>query len=185
MDLLFKNPTYFFDTYFSFSLPEFLITFALVLAIHILLCRKRFSHWLPRLAFILVSSFYFTILIGITILNSNRSDRYEIALNPLNNISKLFNDSTRTHELRAAKSNIVFFVPCGILSAIFFKRRKLLYSVLFGAAVSLTIEFIQFALHRGCAETMDVICNTLGAAIGAATTIIILYIINQFQKRRS
>ena len=184
MDLLFKNPTYFFQTYFAFSLPEFLITFALVLAVHILLCRKRFSHWLPRLAFILVSSFYFTILIGITLLNSNRSDRYELALNPLNNISNLFNDSTRIHELRAVKSNTVFFVPCGILSAVYFKRRKLLYSVLFGAALSVTIEVFQFALHRGCAETMDVICNTLGAVIGALITVLILLIINKLHNKR-
>lgn len=185
MDLLFKNPTYFFETYFSFDPLEFIITFVIVLAVHILLCRKRFSSLWARVVFIIISSLYFSVLIGITLLGAGREDKQLLALDPIKNFSDLFRDDiTRTHQLRAIKSNTVLFIPCGILSAVYFKRKKVLFSVVFGFALSFVIELLQFVFSRGCAETMDVVCNTLGAAIGAAITALIILIINKSREKR-
>lgn len=186
MDLLFKNPPYFFETYFSFSPIEFIITFIIVLAVHILLCRKRFSNIWARVVFIIISSLYFSVLIGMTLLGKLRDDEQLLSLDPIKNISDLFrSDLMRTHQLRAMKSNTLLFIPCGVLSAVYFKRKKILSSIVFGATVSVIIELVQFVLHRGCAETMDVICNTLGATIGALITILICFIINKFSKRKT
>ena len=41
-----------------------------------------------------------------------------------------------------------------------------MFSIVFAFTVSLVIEFLQFRFYLGRAETDDVICNTLGAAIG-------------------
>ena len=183
MDLLFKNPPYFFKTYFNFSPLSFAISFIVIFVIVFLICRKRFSSLRTRLLFAIPASLYGALLICIT-LNVNRSDTQGLILNPIENVQALFTDM-RVHQLRGMQSNIVFFIPCGVFSAIYFKRKKLLFSFLFGAALSVSIEALQFVFRRGYTETMDVICNTLGATIGAAITIIILFIINQLQKRGS
>lgn len=183
MDLLFKNPPYFFKTYFNFSLPAFAISFVVILVILLVLCRKRFRSRAIRVLFAIPASLYGALLICIT-LNVNRSDTQGLILNPIENFRALFTEM-RIHQLRGMQSNIFLFIPCGVFSALHFKQRKLLFSILFGAALSVLIEVLQFVFRRGYTETMDVICNTLGAAIGAATTIFILYIINQLQKRRS
>lgn len=183
MDLLFKNPPYFFKTYFNFSPPAFAISFVVILVILLVLCRKRFGLWRTRVLFAIPAALYGALLICIT-LNVNRSDTQGLILNPMENFRALFT-AMRVHQLRGMQSNIFLFIPCGVFSALYFKQRKLLFSILFGAVLSVSIEVLQLVFRRGYTETMDVICNTLGAAIGAATTIFILYIINQLQKRRS
>lgn len=179
MDLLFKNPHYFFETYFDFSPMAFGMSFAVLFVIILLLCRKRFRSLRTRLLFSISASLYGALLICVT-LNVNRSDTQGLILNPIDNIQALFT-GMRIHQLRGIQSNIFLFIPCGVFSALYFKRRKLLFSILFGASLTVSIEALQFVFRRGYTETMDVICNTLGAAI----TIFVLYIINQLQKRRS
>ena len=39
-------------------------------------------------------------------------------------------------------------------------------TIVFAFLLSFTVEFLQYYYHLGRAETDDVICNTLGAAIG-------------------
>ena len=179
MDLLFKNTPYFFKTYFDFSPLEFAISFIVILVIVLLLCRKRFRSWGTRLLFAIPASLYGALLICVT-LNVNRSDTQGLILNPMENFRVLFT-AMRVHQLRGMQSNIFLFIPCGVFSALYFKRRKLLFSILFVAALIVFIEALQFVFCRRYTEMMDVICNTLGAAISVVT----LYIINQSQKRIS
>jgi len=65
--------------------------------------------------------------------------------------------------------NAVVFVPVGLLFAILMSRKSQkdwLVAIMVGAGMSLTIEALQFFLHRGFAEVDDVMHNALGALIG-------------------
>ena len=106
-----------------------------------------------------------------------------IHLNPLDNIYDLFDYDASVHQLRGCLSNIILFIPFGVFSSIFFKKHKVLYSLFSGFFVSLIIEILQYALHRGCAETMDVICNTIGALIGAVIMLFMKLIYRKHQTK--
>ena len=62
--------------------------------------------------------------------------------------------------------NLVVFVPVGLLLGCVFRNMTFLRVLLIGAAISITIETLQYFYHRGFAETDDVMHNTLGCAIG-------------------
>ena len=174
MDLLFKNPSYFIKTYFSFSPIGFLVALTGFFIVMIFLSRKRFKSRIGKWGFIILSSFYLATLVGMTLLSVGRVGTAVIHLNPLDNIRDLFDYDASVHQLRGCLSNIVLFIPLGVFSAIYFRKHKVIYSLLSGFLVSLIIEILQYALHRGCAETMDVICNTIGALIGAVLTVLFM-----------
>lgn len=184
MDLLFKNPAYFIKTYFSFSPIGFLVSFAVFFIIIALSCRKRFKSRIGKWFFIILSSLYLATLVGVTLLNENRTETIVLHLNPLDNIRELFDDSMRVHQMRGCLSNIIFFIPFGVFGAIYYKKHKVVYSLLSGFLVSLIIETLQYALHRGCLETMDIICNTLGTLIGASITVLLIVLIYRKHKTK-
>ena len=62
--------------------------------------------------------------------------------------------------------NILLFFPIGIFLPVFLKKIKLSEIVLVAFFASLYAEFLQFELEAGYADIDDVICNTMGAAIG-------------------
>jgi hypothetical protein len=69
-------------------------------------------------------------------------------------------------------NNVVAFVPLGfLLNALLFRRqsrrRSFWTSVLLGALLSLTIEVLQYFLPMRDSDTMDLLLNTLGTAVGA------------------
>lgn len=173
MDLFFKNPQYFFETYFSFSFTGFLIAFLCFAVIIFFLCGKRFEKRASKWIFIILSSGYFAVLVGITLLNTNRGVISQPNLNPLSNIQDMFGVNG-VHQVRGCLSNVLLFVPLGVFSAVFFANHKFRNSLVSAFITSVIIEALQFAFHRGCAETMDVICNILGAVIGALVTIRII-----------
>ena len=59
-------------------------------------------------------------------------------------------------------SNILMFIPIGLVGAEWKSRKGLLYAVLF----SILIEVLQFITHRGLFEFDDMLNNTLGSLIG-------------------
>lgn len=74
---------------------------------------------------------------------------------------------------RSMLMNVFLFVPLGLtLSAALPERwragGRLLCTVAAGLAVSVLIEGVQYFCMLGTAEADDVICNTLGAALGAS-----------------
>lgn len=184
MDLLFKDPFYFIKTYFSFSPIGIIVAFVVFSIIMSLLCRRRFKSRIGKWIFIILSSLYLSILVGTTLLSTGRTGTVVIRLNPLDNILDLLDHDASIHQLRGCLSNLVLFVPFGVFSAIFFKKRKVVYSLLTGFFASLIIEILQYVLHRGCAETMDVICNMIGALLGAVFSSLAINIIKSIKLRR-
>lgn len=66
--------------------------------------------------------------------------------------------------------NVFLFLPFGLslpvlLPASF--KKKVLFTVLAAAGISISVELIQLVFELGRAETDDVIHNTLGATLGA------------------
>lgn len=62
--------------------------------------------------------------------------------------------------------NVVVFLPVGVLGGGLFHKNAIWKVVGFAAAISLSIETMQFVLQRGFSEFDDVFHNTLGAMIG-------------------
>lgn len=74
--------------------------------------------------------------------------------------------------LKDISNNIVAFAPLGfLLNALLFRsqsgRRSFWTTVLLGALLSLTIEVLQYFLPMRDSDSMDLLMNTLGTAIGA------------------
>lgn len=61
--------------------------------------------------------------------------------------------------------NIVMFLPVGLLSALLWRWREMLFSV----GVSCVIELLQLFTARGLCEFDDVFHDFLGALIGIGT----------------
>ena len=70
---------------------------------------------------------------------------------------------------RSIFMNVFLFFPLGLTLPFALPekwKKKVLITVAFACLLSFTVEFLQYYYHLGRAETDDVICNTLGAAIG-------------------
>lgn len=71
---------------------------------------------------------------------------------------------------RSMLMNVVLFVPLGLSLPYIFggsTKKRILLTILLGFLFSMTVEAIQYFAFLGMAETDDVICNTLGTAIGS------------------
>ncbi len=78
--------------------------------------------------------------------------------------------------------NVFLFVPAGVTLPFALlrngfepasqTRKTVLTTIIFAVCLSFVIEAVQFAFGIGRAETDDIICNTLGAAIGTLSFVI-------------
>lgn len=73
-----------------------------------------------------------------------------------------FADSLRSEVI----SNLVVFIPFGLLLSVNFKRVSLWLKLTYVFIFSLAVEIFQFALAIGITDITDVITNTLGGFIG-------------------
>ena len=64
--------------------------------------------------------------------------------------------------------NIVLFVPLGMAVATLRFTNKIAWSSLAGVLLSACVEFAQSYDPTRCSSGIDVVCNGLGAALGAA-----------------
>ena len=65
-------------------------------------------------------------------------------------------------------SNIIAFIPFGVMLGVNFKQIAFKYKIAVIFAFSLAVEIIQFALAIGVADITDIIMNTLGGSLGLA-----------------
>lgn len=76
-------------------------------------------------------------------------------------------------------TNVVMFIPIGILSGRLWEWNGLL----FGAGLSLSVEILQLVSKRGLCELDDVVHNILGAAIGIGLLMIARILFGKSEKR--
>ena len=87
---------------------------------------------------------------------------------------------------RSMLMNVFLFVPLGLSLPFVFgggTAKRILLTILIGCLLSVTVEAIQYFGHLGMAETDDVICNTLGTAIGTCAYLLSMLWIKMFKKR--
>lgn len=96
---------------------------------------------------------------------------YELILTPFAALSA----ARQQPELyREMLMNIFLFFPLGLTLSNALPRKwhrwlRIILTTLIGCALSAGIEYAQYRYALGLAETDDVICNTLGAFLGAAS----------------
>lgn len=79
---------------------------------------------------------------------------------------------------RSMLMNVFLFVPLGLALPFVFGGRtgkRILFTILAGLLLSVTVEAIQYFVHLGMTETDDVICNTLGTVIGSSAYLLTLF----------
>ena len=105
-----------------------------------------------------------------TILNRTPGN-YELILTPF----ATFTAALQQPELyREMLMNVFLFFPLGLTLSNALPRKwhrwlRIILTTLVGCALSAGIEYAQYRCALGLAETDDVICNTLGAFLGAAS----------------
>lgn len=80
--------------------------------------------------------------------------------------------------------NVLIYIPIGFLCGIVFKKKKLKYSVIIGAASSAMIEISQYLFGKGFAELDDVNHNTAGCVIGCGLYLALAYICRRMVKHK-
>ena len=169
MDLLFKNFPYFISVYFSVSLKTAAFVFVVIFVLLYAVMRKR-----TTLTSTVFCSLYFTILIIVTLLNENRTGLSGIILNPFHGVYEIITKGN-VHFLRGMISNILLFIPFGIILEIYFKINSSFFKTAILLGSSFLIELLQFIFCIGYFETGDIICNFFGGIIG----IIFVYLLKK------
>lgn len=120
-----------------------------------------------------------TIILDLTLLNRTASVRSDVLSLPFQLIhSALF---VRRETIRSLLLNILLFTPFGAALPHLLPPSKSIWKrvMLTGVAAmlfSIAIETCQFVFSLGNAEADDVICNTLGALIGALSLPLSVYL---------
>ena len=79
----------------------------------------------------------------------------------------------QTYRLIEFSSNVVLYVPLGVLAMAAWPSRWWVRVCLLAGAVSGTFELLQRFLAGRTASLQDVVANTLGGAIGAALVVVV------------
>ena len=88
---------------------------------------------------------------------------------------------------RSMLMNVFLFVPLGLSLPFVFSGgtgKRILLTILVGLFLSVTVEAIQYYARLGMAETDDIICNTVGTAIGSCAYLLALLWRNLFNKTK-
>lgn len=109
-------------------------------------------------------------ILQITLLTRSAAERVGFFSPPFNLLQKAWSENREI--FRSLFLNVLLFEPMGaalvhLLLDKWSWRVRTLFTVLVGLTASLSIEYCQFRFFLGNAEADDVICNTLGALIGA------------------
>lgn len=92
---------------------------------------------------------------------------------------------------RSMLMNVFLFVPLGMSLPFVFGGgtvKRILLTILVGLLLSASVEAVQYFAHLGMAETDDVICNTVGTAIGSCAYLLALLwrkLFNKAKERRT
>lgn len=108
------------------------------------------------------------VMIGVILIVtiSDRGGVEELILMPFHSFVE---GKTNRDLRRSIFMNVFLFFPLGLALPFALPekwKKNEFITIVFAFLLSFTVEFLQYYYHLGRAETDDVICNTLGAAIG-------------------
>lgn len=109
---------------------------------------------------------------------------YEVLLRPF---SVLERAKKKREFYRAMLMNVFLFFPLGLaLSNVLPQKwnrwERIALTTLFGCLLSAGVEYAQYRFSLGMAEMDDVLCNTLGAFLGACS-LLIAYVMEKRQEK--
>lgn len=137
---------------------EILLSAVLLVPGFILLHKCKFRS-LRKTAFYFVFSVYLAAVYLFVGMPTIQFMRVELSLTVIPFLPML-------EDIRNTALNILLFVPLGILLPLLWQKyRSLKNTVLFGAALSLSIEVLQIFTYRAT-DINDIIANTIGTALG-------------------
>ena len=90
-----------------------------------------------------------------------------------------YSEETSFH-LTEVLENVIAFVPLGVYLGML--KTVAWKAILIGAAASVTLEALQFALGIGASDVTDVITNTAGTAIGVGIYLLLTHIFKYREK---
>ena len=129
-------------------------------------CLRRKKSWVTYalLSMSLAAIIYITIL-------CRAENGTDVILTPFNFIRTA---KMQPEAIRSAMMNVFLFFPLGLTLSNALPRKwhrwlRIILTTLVGCALSAGIEYAQYRYALGLAETDDVICNTMGAFLGAAS----------------
>lgn len=105
---------------------------------------------------------YFAALVEIIALRGGMGETRELRLVPLHTTLGTLKDGPWAFVYNLM-GNLIWFMPLGM----FLHKKKPLRAMLIGAAVSLSLEALQWLMMTGVTDIDDVIINALGTFIGA------------------
>lgn len=110
------------------------------------------------------------VILHITLLGRGTATRADYVSPPLLLLQKAWRENREI--FRSLFLNVLLFEPLGAALALLMPEKRarwmrILTATLVGLAASLAVEYCQFRYLVGNAEADDVICNTLGALVGA------------------
>lgn len=156
----------FFET--GVFLPTLNVAIVLSIAIAIFCRELRFR----RIVEVLILTCLFLILYT-TVLGRISHDSYNVCLMPFWSVGAIKDGLIEV--LYEKIYNVLFFIPYGLLIGLWFKVyglwNSMKKSMAVGFLTSVGIELLQLITRTGTCETDDVICNTIGCAVGAMVAI--------------
>ncbi len=141
-----------------------LITVFCVGAVLLFWC-KKWQEVLRDSAVILLVE-WIVLVLGTTVIFRESSEEYQINLIPLISYFDYGENSYFMEKTALNILNVVLFIPIGVLLGCGFRRMTWKHAVMYGAAISMSIEVLQLVLRRGLCEVDDVIHNVVGCMIG-------------------
>lgn len=165
---------------FIYSRPLWLVVFVLLLLTVLwsrgeVWCsnqRRRTVRWkLGNLALLAVS---FLFIAWVTLLRREPMAEPVVILRPFATFDRI---AEQPEYIRTMVMNAALFLPLGLSAAGLLPHRwhplaRILPALLLGAAVSCGVEHLQYLHLLGTVEADDVICNSLGALMGAQFVLI-------------
>lgn len=113
------------------------------------------------------------LIIMFTVLNRSSDGTREISLIPFISFQ---NAKVQPEFYRTMYMNVLLFMPLG-LSLPFALEQKIkhniLWTIVFGAGLSITVEVLQYVFCLGRCEIDDVLMNTFGVIIGLTSYLLI------------
>lgn len=137
-------------------------TIAIAIPLSLWLALKR-KHCNWNSASIVWIAAYMFLMLYSTVLGRTPRESANIELIPFWSIGAI--QSGLIEVLYEKIYNVLFFIPYGILLGLY-HTHNFSKAILFGLLTSIGIELLQLITRTGTCETDDVICNTLGCAMG-------------------
>lgn len=165
---------------FIYSRPLWLVVFLMLLLAVLwsrwdeLAAADKSRRWKWKLLNLAVLPVSLLFIAEVTLLRREPMAESVVILQPFATLARI---AEQPEYIRTMLMNAALFMPLGLGVAGLFPHRwpaavKIVPALLIGAAVSCGVEQLQYLHLLGTAEVDDVICNTLGALMGAQFVLI-------------